>query len=200
MTVDGRPGGTWPSRLLRRAARHVPTPVAVVCTTDGPRPVGATIGSFVTVSLDPPLVAWFALRPSMTLDAVRRSGSFAVNVLAEDQADLAAQFAVPSAHRFRNVPWQPGVTGNPHLERVVVVLDCDLHDVVTLGDHEMVVGRVTSATTEQPGAEPLVFSGGRFRELSPVVPVPPLRVDGRPDRWRPRRRVERQLTARSADG
>ncbi len=82
-------------RLLRTVLGHVPTSVAVVCTLDGHEPVGHTVGSFVSVSLDPPLVGYFAMRWSGTLAAVRRSGVFSVNVLAEDQVALGRVFAEP---------------------------------------------------------------------------------------------------------
>ena len=72
-TPPRRPGpsGSDPRRL-RQALRHVPTAVTVVCTLDGQVPVGHTIGSFVSASLDPPLVGYFAMRSSATLGAVRR--------------------------------------------------------------------------------------------------------------------------------
>ena len=167
MTVPpGTARGPQDPPSLRRVLRDVPTPVAVVCTADGRRPAGATVGSFVSVSLDPPLVAWFAMRPSSTLDAVRRSGCFAVNVLTEDQGDLAEAFARLSGDRFRGVSGRPGRSGNPHLDGALVVLDCDLEEVRRIGDHDIVLGRVTRAVSRRPDAEPLVFAGGGFRALA----------------------------------
>ena len=155
---------------LRRVLRRVPTSLAVVTTMDGVAPVGCTIGSFVSVSLDPPLAAYFAMRSSSTLAAVRRHRAFSVNVLAEDQADLAAVFAGGSADRFRGVRWQPGPGGTPHLDGALVVLDCELHDVVTVGDHEMVVGHLTGASVTRPAVQPLVLGGGRVRQLQLARP------------------------------
>lgn len=157
---------------LRWVLSEVPTSLAVVCAMDGPRPVGATIGSFVSVSLDPPLVAWFAMRPSSTLGVVRRSGSFSVNLLADDQADLCAVFASRAADRFRGVAWRSGPVGDPHLDGALVVLDCDVDTLQVIGDHEMVVGRVTRGTGRRPDAGPLVFSGGGCHGLSPRAGLP----------------------------
>lgn len=147
---------------LRLALADVPTSVAVVTTLDAGEPVGCTIGTFVPVSLDPPLVGYLAMASSATLRAVRRSRSFAVNVLAQEQADAGARFARPVGDRFRGVGWRPGPGGEPHLDGALVVLDCEVHDVVALGDHELVVGRVVRAEC-LPGAVGLVFAGGRFR-------------------------------------
>lgn len=151
---------------LRQVLAPVPTSLAVVCTMDGSHPVGVTIGSFVSVSLDPPLVAYFAMRSSATLRAVQRASAFSVNVLAEDQADLAEVFARRAADRFHGVRWHVGPGGSPHLDGALVVLDCELDSVTTVGDHEMVVGRTTGVAAVRPGAGPLVFALGRFHALT----------------------------------
>ena len=152
-------------RLLRQVLRHVPTSVTVVCTLDGNHPVGHTIGSFVSASLDPPLVGYFAMRSSGTLAAVRRSGRFSVNVLGEHQVELGRRFADRSGEPFDGVRWEPGALGCPHLDGVLAVLDCDVEQVVPVGDHELVIGRVVGTTVAPGGPDPLVFARGRFRTL-----------------------------------
>ena len=161
------PGVTEPHRL-RAVLAHVPTSVTVVTTLDGPRPVGATIGSFGSVSLDPPLVAYFAIRGSATLAAVRRHGAFIVNVLADGDADLARVFAGRSADRFHGVPWRLGAGGCPQLDAAIVVVGCDVHQVLAVGDHDMVVGRVTSTDVQHPGLGPLVRAAGAYQRLARV--------------------------------
>jgi flavin reductase (DIM6/NTAB) family NADH-FMN oxidoreductase RutF len=161
--------------MLRHALRSVPTSVAVVCTLSGATPVGHTIGTFVSVSLDPPLVGYLAMHGSWTLEAVRRSGAFSVNVLGAHQAELGRRFAQRSSDqsdRFFGVPWRPGPNGCPHLAGTAAVLDCDLHEVLTLGDHELVIGRVTAATTATSATPPLVFSGGSFTTVADLGPEP----------------------------
>src|SRR3546814_11657520 len=61
---------------FRRALGHVPTSVAVVTATDAHGPVGMTVGSFTSISLDPPLVGFFADCGSSTLARVQAGGSF----------------------------------------------------------------------------------------------------------------------------
>jgi flavin reductase (DIM6/NTAB) family NADH-FMN oxidoreductase RutF len=160
---------------LRHALRPVPTSVAVVCTLSGVTPVGHTIGTFVSVSLDPPLVGYLAMHGSQTLEAVRRSGAFSVNVLGAHQAELGRRFAQRSSDRqdrFAGVAWRPGPNGVPHLAGTAIVLDCDLHDVLPLGDHELVIGRVTAATTASSAPPPLVFSAGSFTTVVALGPQP----------------------------
>lgn len=158
--------GTVDCGRLRQVLGHVPTSLAVVSTMDGPDPVGCTVGSFVSVSLEPPLVGYFAMEESWTLRAIRHHGAFSVNVLAEDQADLADRFSRPFIDRFGGTSWRPGAGGCPHLDGALIVVDCDLDGVLTVGDHEMVVGRVTVATARRPGVDPLVFARGRFHGYS----------------------------------
>ncbi len=169
--LAGHPSAGVDPRQLRRVLRRVPTSLAVVSTMDARTPVGCTIGSFVSASLDPPLTAWFAMRSSSTLAVVRRHRAFSVNVLAEDQAGLAEVFAGASADRFDGVGWRLGPGGSPHLDGALVVLDCELHDVVTVGDHEMVLGRLTGASVRRPGVAPLVFAGGQGRGLPLARPA-----------------------------
>jgi 3-hydroxy-9,10-secoandrosta-1,3,5(10)-triene-9,17-dione monooxygenase reductase component len=163
-------------RALRQVLRSVPTSVAVVCTLRDATPAGHTIGTFVSVSLDPPLVGYLAMPGSETLEAVRRSRAFSVNVLGAHQAELGRRFAQRSSDRpdrFAGVAWRPGPNGCPHLPGAVALLDCDLHDVLTVGDHELVLGLVTAATTPSPDGPPLVFSGGRFTTPGePAAPAP----------------------------
>ena len=158
-------------RSLRQVLRHVPTSVTVVCALDGNEPVGHTIGSFVSASLDPPLVGYFAMRSSTTLGVVRRTGVFSVNVLGEHQVGLGRLFADRFGEPFDSVRWEPGARGCPHLVGAVAVLDCDVDQVLAVGDHELVIGRVVAATVQARGRGPLLFSGGRFRGLSPSTPV-----------------------------
>ena len=164
-------------RALRQVLRSVPTSVAVVSTLTDATPVGHTIGTFVSVSLDPPLVGYLATPASETLDAVRRSGAFSVNVLGAHQGELGRRFAQRSSDRpdrFAGVAWRPGPNGCPHLPGAAAVVDCDLHDVLAVGDHELALGRVTAATTPSPAGPPLVFSGGRFTTVGePAAPVIP---------------------------
>ena len=67
--------------------------------------------------------------------------------------------------------WRPGPNTCPHLVGAVVVLDCDLHDVLTVGDHELVIGAVVAVTVPTPDPDPLLFAGGRFRALARSTPV-----------------------------
>lgn len=150
---------------LRGMLRRYPTGVCVV-TAPGPRPVGLTVNSFASVSLDPPLVLWCLRRAAASRVAFVSAGYFAVNMLAADQAWLAGQFSQSGYDRFAGVDWAPGPYGVPLLDGVVAVLVCRLHRVVGAGDHLILLGEVEPAACRTSDRPPLLFLGGR------LVPAP----------------------------
>jgi flavin reductase (DIM6/NTAB) family NADH-FMN oxidoreductase RutF len=155
---------------LRSVLGHLPTSVCVVSTAVDGVPVGATVGSFTSVSLDPPLVAFFMSRGSNTLEAVQQTGNFAVNVLAEDQEELCGTFARKEQDRFERAEWSGGRHGAPLLHGSLAVVDCDVEAITPAGDHDMILGRVVDLYVQRDQTEPLVFWRGGFRALGPTGP------------------------------
>lgn len=95
---------------FRRILGHYPTGVCVVTALVDGGPIGLTIGSFTSVSLDPPLVGFLPARSSKTWPRIKAAGQFCANVLADNQSALPGRFASPTADRFadtdtRNQTW-----------------------------------------------------------------------------------------------
>jgi 3-hydroxy-9,10-secoandrosta-1,3,5(10)-triene-9,17-dione monooxygenase reductase component len=146
---------------LRRIFGHFPTGVTVVSAAPDGRPAGMTIGSFFSVSLEPPLVGFCVGKTSTSWPLIEGAGSFAVNILGAEQAGLSNHFASSAADRFDEVAWHPGVTGSPLLDGVVAHIECRTEQKVDAGDHLLVIGRVVALTVHAGGA-PLLFLGGRY--------------------------------------
>src|SRR5689334_2631074 len=90
--------------LFRNVLGHFPTGVTVVAAADGSgAPVGLTIGSFFSVSLDPPLVGFCVGKSSSTWPIIRESGAFCANVLAGDQGEICAQLSRSAPDKFAGV-------------------------------------------------------------------------------------------------
>src|SRR3954468_8026285 len=87
--------------------RHVPTGVVIVTAMTENGPVGMSVGSFTSVSLDPPMVAFLPDQTSSTFARIRAAGHFCVNVLGADQADLCRRFAAKSPDKYAGVSWTP---------------------------------------------------------------------------------------------
>ncbi len=161
---DARPP-TFDSAEFRRVLGHYPTGVTVVTGVSGDGPAGLAIGSFGSVSLEPPLVMFCPGTSSSSWPSIAASGSFCVNVLAEDQADLSARFAGRDPDKFAGVSWSAGPTGSPVIDGCLAWIDCTIESVHEGGDHWIVVGRVSGLGVGRPEAAPLIFFKGSYGSL-----------------------------------
>jgi flavin reductase (DIM6/NTAB) family NADH-FMN oxidoreductase RutF len=154
---------------FRQVLGEYPTGVSVI-TAIGPddTPVGMSVGSFTSLSLDPPLVAFMPDKNSTSWPKIRAAKSFCVNVLAAEQEPLCRQFASRLPDRFVGIPWQPARSGSPIIEGVVAWIDCDLERVDDAGDHEIVIGRVRALDVAAPSL-PLLFFRGGYGRFSPLT-------------------------------
>ncbi|MEU0333855.1 flavin reductase family protein [Streptomyces sp. NPDC006193] len=160
-------GAACDPRELRRALGHFATGVTVVTCRRGALLHGATVNSFTSVSLDPPL-ALVALGRGTRAAALLDAGPFVVNLLGEHQQDLALHFAGrPSA---RAVPWVDGDGDRPRLEGTLGYLVCRPWRTYDGGDHTLHVGRVEEFAAT--GGRPLLFYRGVFPRLMPDGPGP----------------------------
>ncbi len=162
MSIDGK--------HFRRVLGHFPTGVAVITGIDPDgQPAGMAIGSFTSVSLDPPLVAFLPDKTSSSWPKIQPSGKFCVNILASEQESVCRAFAVKGGDKFAQFSWAPSTaTGSPRLDDVVAWIDCDIEVVHEAGDHYIVIGRVRELDVTNPSLPLLFFQGGygRFTALS----------------------------------
>jgi len=154
--------GTFDSGTFRRVLGHYPTGVCVVTAVeDSQAPTGMVVGSFTSVSLDPPLVAFFPAKNSQSWPRIEKAGKFCVNILASDQKPLCQQFSVKGGDdKFAGVTHRVSANGSPILDGVVAWIDCQLEAVHEAGDHYIVLGRVIALEVETPGKPLLFFQGG----------------------------------------
>jgi len=155
--------GTEPARpvqahqLKRALAQNADTVVVVT----GPGPVGLTVTTFNSASLDPPLVSFYVTKSSTTWPRLREARVFAGNVLAADQADIADRFARRDIDRFGpHTQWRSGPHHVPLLAGAAGHIACELDAVIAVGDHWLVVGLVIHA--EACGAPPLLRHCGQY--------------------------------------
>lgn len=152
------------SALLRETLGCFPTGVVVAATRgEANAPVGLTINSFTSVSLDPPLILWSISLNAPSLSAFRKHPAFTINILSEEQQALCMQFATPSDNKFDGVDWHPGYEDTPIISDALAVLQCKTYRRYEGGDHEIYVGEVKKI--EFTDKKPLVFHRGKFVEL-----------------------------------
>lgn len=148
----------------KEAVGHFPTGVAVVTgsTTDGP--AGFTCQTFGSLSLEPTLVSFGANNSGKSWSRLRGVEVLGVSVLAQDQEVTARVFATRGIEKFSGVGWSAAPGGSPLIDGAIVHLEGRVLNVVTHGDHDLVVMSVEFAATH-PG-RPLVYYRGGYNCLA----------------------------------
>ncbi|MER6157323.1 flavin reductase family protein [Streptomyces sp. NPDC001868] len=140
---------------------------------EGPRgeDVGMTATSFMSVSLDPPLVMVGLREGSRMDDLLAEQPLWAVSVLSDHQRTAAARFAmknrVSDRLLFEDLPHTRGaITGAPLITGALATLECHTEQRVTAGDHTLVIARVLASTSPTTPGSPLTYFRGRYRQLA----------------------------------
>lgn len=152
---------SFDSARFRKVLGHYPTGVTVVTSVVDGEPTGLTIGSFVSVSLDPPLVGFLPGLGSASWPGIAKSGVFCVNVLSSEQADLCWRFArEEGGSKWEGVAWTASASGAPVIEGCLAWIDCAIVQTYEVGDHWFVVGRVMDLDHVEGDGDPLLFFQG----------------------------------------
>jgi flavin reductase (DIM6/NTAB) family NADH-FMN oxidoreductase RutF len=179
-TIDSGIAKQYPSRIetmsdehaatdpahFRRVLGHLPTGVVVVSGVSAEGvPVGITIGSFVSVSLNPPLVGFFPGTSSRSWPMIAQSGKFCASVLGIDQEELCWRFAKEPASgtdsKFDGIEYTLSPGGMPILGGSVAWIDCSIESVAPAGDHVFVLGRVAALEAASDPSDAMTFFKGK---------------------------------------
>jgi len=162
---------THDTRKFRNALGCFTTGVAVITTQlEGRPPIGITVNSFSSVSLDPPLVLWSLDRKSDTLPVFEAVTSFTVNVLREDHRDISSRLAKQGDHSLEGLAVRTGVfNGCPALEDALAHFECSVEARHDGGDHIIFIGRVLHFEYSEDG-RPLLYHRGSYQGLAEGTP------------------------------
>lgn len=160
---------TIDSLTFRKTLGHYPTGVCAITAMQEGKAVAMIVGSFTSVSLTPPLVAFFPDGNSTSWPKIRDAGRFCVNVLGAHQHKLCRLLSSKADDKFDKLSYRLSQAGLPILDDVVAWIDCDMHSVEEAGDHFIVLGRVEHLAVEQ-AASPLLFFQGGFGQFSALEP------------------------------
>jgi flavin reductase (DIM6/NTAB) family NADH-FMN oxidoreductase RutF len=167
-------GSSLSARELRDALGLFATGVAVVTAlTESRERIGATISSFNSVSLEPPLILFSMARSARAFPAWESVKAFAVNVLAEDQSAMSTRFARTLGHKWNGVDYCEGSTRAPLLPEILTAFECVRHANHDGGDHLIIVGRVIAVhVCNESSAAPLIFFRSGYRRLASESRIP----------------------------
>ncbi|GBQ25883.1 flavin reductase domain-containing protein [Acetobacter estunensis NRIC 0472] len=153
-----------PTHLREVVGAYVSGLTIVTSRLPGGELVGMTCQSFHSLSLNPPLVAFFAGRHSKSYAALRSAGGYVINVLAADQKALALQFARSSGDKWAGVKFHDDAAGLPRLDGAIAHISCSQAAEYPGGDHMIAVGQVRELAHD-PAKRPLLFFRSDFHRL-----------------------------------
>ncbi len=137
-------------QLFREVMGNYPTGVTVITATDSNgNPVGLTVNSFASVSMDPLMVLWSIDHKVSALNTFTEGGKFAIHILAGNQQDLCKTFSSKNVDRFSMCDWDFSENQLPIIEGAFAVLECKTFKAIEAGDHTVLIGEVTDIQMEK---------------------------------------------------
>ncbi|MGE2716450.1 flavin reductase family protein [Mycolicibacterium litorale] len=186
-------------RWFRKVLGQYPTGVCAVTASESDSGrAGFVVGSFTSVSLDPPLIAFFPDKGSTSWPRIQAAGRFCVNILSADQEFVCRQFAAKGADKFAGITVRETSSGSPIIDGAVAWIDCELGDVYEAGDHYAVFGKVLDLDIES-GELPLLFFQGGYGRFSPLSMAAPESRKVSADRLRQVDTVRSEMERLAAD-
>ena len=149
------------NKNLRKVLSKFSTGVTVVTTSNkNGDPVGITVNSFSSVSLDPPLILWCLGKTQPSYIDFFNSNGFVVNILSKNQIDVCERFSKPCINKFKNFDHEKTKEGFPLIQNSLATIECKQWNVYPGGDHDIFVGRIIRHTFSKK--HPLLFWNGNL--------------------------------------
>ncbi len=146
---------------FRKVLGSYPTGVCVITALDDDRPAGMVVGSFTSVSLDPPLVGFFPDRKSTSWPLIEKAGHFCVNVMASDQTAVCRAVTAKGEQKFVGVDYIVSDHNLPIIKDSLAAIECRLYSATEAGDHWFVLGEVLRMEVVRED-DPMLFHKGRY--------------------------------------
>jgi 3-hydroxy-9,10-secoandrosta-1,3,5(10)-triene-9,17-dione monooxygenase reductase component len=140
--------------------------IVIVTSIEDGTPVGFTAQSFVSLSLDPPLVAVCPAKTSTSWQRISKAGKYCINILSESQENLSNAFASSkNPDKFAGLDWKTSQNGSPILPDALAYIDCDIEVEHDAGDHFIAVGKVLDFGGDANQSSPLLYFRGKYHTL-----------------------------------
>ncbi|UOR01527.1 flavin reductase [Leucobacter allii] len=174
MSIPGESASIAPE-VFRQVLGQYPTGVTAITGLDASGdPVAMVVGTFSSVSLDPPLVSFMPTRTSQSYARLLTADVLRANVLSMEQESVCRTLARPGgAEKFSGVEWDPSPLGTPMLRGASAWVEFTIQERIEAGDHDIVIGRVVDLGVGSGGL-PLLFLGGgygRYTAHSRIMPT-----------------------------
>ncbi len=144
---------------LRDVLSKFSTGVTVVTTINSKKnPIGITVNSFSSVSLDPALISWCLGKTQPSHSDFTNSKGFVVNILSKSQLDICKRFSSPCLDKFKNFTYDKTEEGYPLISNSLATIICKAWSIYPGGDHDIFIGEITKFKASNK--EPLIFWNG----------------------------------------
>ncbi|MGX9134327.1 flavin reductase family protein [Rummeliibacillus sp. JY-2-4R] len=151
-------------QVFREVMGNYPTGVTVITATDSEgKPVGLTVNSFASVSMNPLMVLWCIDHKVSTLQTFVEGGKFAVHILAGDQQELCKTFSSKGVDRFSACSWNFSENQLPIIDDTFAVLECKTTQTVEAGDHTILIGEVIHIQKDEK--DPMLYHRRHFASI-----------------------------------
>lgn len=155
--------------IFRQVLGSYPTGVCAITALDPDgSPAGMVVGTFTSVSLDPPLVGFLPDKKSSSWPVIEAAGRFCVNVLGSDQQHVCRQVAAKGADKFAGLEVEISDHNLPVIAGSIARIECTIHSVTEAGDHWFVLGNVLSLESTRDD-DPMLFHRGRYGGFSELA-------------------------------
>ena len=149
--------------VFRDVIGHFASGVTVITTAYEGVNYGLTASAVSSLSLEPPMVLVCINKKTGTQTVISHAKVFAVNILREDQQEIARQFATPHPDKFRDIPLVVGELGVPLLSNTLATIECRVVGEVTGGTHAVFLAEVQTAHAEE--GMPMAYYRGRMGQF-----------------------------------
>ena len=158
------------SEEFKKICGQFATGVAIITAQNhADKPVGLTINSFASVSLNPALISVCLDKKINNLDAFTSDKGFAIQFLAHDQHAISARFAQTEADKFSTINWQQDDSSLPLIENVIGYMLCQAYHHIEAGDHMILIGKALKSQILRPTTPPLLYFRGAYAQMQASV-------------------------------
>lgn len=154
---------------FRQVLGKFATGVSIITCLDNrqsdPLPIGVTMNSFTSVSLDPPLILFCLAHAAHSYAPFKQADSFMVHILDQSEQDVSNLFATPSADKWTDRKWTMSDKKAPLLSNIGIAhIECTPEQIIPAGDHDIFLCKVTDCKAQADAATPLLYFAGKYGE------------------------------------
>ncbi len=150
-------------KALREVFGRFATGICIATCFNENTPIGMTINSFSSVSLEPPLIMFCIAKTSHSLESFKNTNQFAINILGSNSEELSRRFAKHINNKYDGIEWQ-NIDNTPFLNGNIGFIICEQYNFIEAGDHYILIGKVLKTMLNNE-SDPLLYFKGQYHKL-----------------------------------